>query len=484
MPNSPRGGQPNVLLIVSDQHRLDCVGASDDYPVSTPHLDGLARDGAWFSSAYTPIPLCTPARQALLTGVRAETTGGLWNYDLGSRISPLDPAEYAWPRELQRAGYTSRYIGKWHVNPDHDPTAFGYDSWVPLEAYDEWRQAHHPGNPLPSDWFGAVDTVPTADSRTHWMADRAAEFITEAAAGDAPWHLRLDYLEPHLPCQPTAEYAERYPTSSIPQWRDFVDDLAGKPYIQHQQLLNWDVEGWSWDDWAPIVARYYAIIAQLDDAIGRVLRALDETGQARDTLVVYTTDHGDMCGSHGMMDKHYVMYDDVVRVPLILRWPDKIPAGTASDAFAYNMLDLPPTIAAAAGVAGPPLPHGAPLFDPSGDELVPSAATHAREHVVSTYNGQQFGLFTQRMLRTRAWKYVWNPTDVDELYDLVRDPEELHNAVSDPAAAEVLHELRTRLYAHLRADGDSIVGNDWMARQLTTGRKIGRRDTAPEGEHV
>jgi len=468
--------QPNVLMIVSDQHRLDCVGASDDYPVATPHLDALAREGAWFSSAYTPIPLCTPARQALLTGVRAESTGGLWNYDLASRIPALDPGEYSWPRELQSAGYRSRYIGKWHVSPDHDPTRFGYDSWIPLEAYDAWREERHPGRPLPSDWFGELDVVPTADSRTHWMADRAAEFLAEAATADAPWHLRLDFLEPHLPCVPTEEFAARYPVDEIPRWRAFDDPLVGKPYIQRQQRVNWGVEDWTWEEWAPIVARYYAVITQLDDAVGRILAALDATGQASETLVVYTTDHGDLCGSHGMMDKHYVMYDDVVRVPLILRWPDRIPAETRSDAFTYNMLDLPPTIAQAIGVAAPPRAHGLPLFDASEAGLVPSAATAAREHVVSTYNGQQFGLFTQRMLRTRRWKYVWNPTDVDELYDLENDPDELVNIIGEPAAAEVLPELRTRLYHQLRRDDDSMVANDWMARQLLEGRKLNDHD--------
>lgn len=472
MAQASRDARPNVLLIVSDQHRLDCVGASQDYPVSTPNIDALARDGAWFGSAFTPIPLCTPARQSLLTGVRAESTGGLWNYDLGSRISPLDPREYAWPRELHEAGYRSQYIGKWHVHPDNGPTTFGYDSWIPLEAYDEWREERYPGDALPNDWFGSVDTVPTPDSRTHWMADRASDFITEAAATGEPWHLRVDFLEPHLPCLPSPEFAARYSADSIPEWRDFADPLTGKPYIQQQQLVNWGVDGWTWEQWAPIVARYYAIVEQLDDALGRMLATLEQSGQASETLVVYTTDHGDLGGSRGMMDKHYVMYDSVVRVPLVMRWPDRIPAGTRSDAFAYNMLDLPPTIAAAAGIAGPPRSHGTALFDDREGTLAPSASADAREHVVATYNGQQFGLFTQRMLRTREWKYVWNPTDIDELYHLSDDPEELTNLVAAPVANEVLPELRARLYHQLRVDGDSFVANDWMARQLLDGRKL------------
>lgn len=470
--------RPNILLIVSDQHRMDCLGASHDYPVHTPNLDRLAEDGARFASAYTPIPLCTPARQSLLTGQRPEATGGLWNYDLGPRIPALSPDAYSWPRELQRAGYHSRYIGKWHVSPDHGPTSFGYDSWIPLEDYDDWRAELYPGQPLSTDWFGGIDPVRTQDSRTHWMADRAAEYIREASGGGQPWHLRLDFLEPHLPCQPTQEFASRYLSEDIPEWRDFRDEFENKPYIQSQQLLNWGIEDYAWEDWAPIVARYYAIIAQMDDAIGRVLRALEETGAASDTLVIYTSDHGDMCGSHRMMDKHYVMYDSVVRVPMVMRWPQKMRPGTVSEAFVYNTLDLGPTISLITGTAPPPVAHGEPLFEWQENSLKPSEAIQSRKYVVSTYNGQQFGLFIQRMIRTRQWKYIWNPTDVDELYDLENDPAELANRIDDRGCTELLATMRNTLYQQLLKDGDGIVGNPWMARQLQSGRKIASREVS------
>lgn len=471
--------RPNILLIVSDQHRFDSLGASGQYPFVTPHLDALARDGANFGAAYTPIPLCTPARQSLLTGRRPESNGGLWNYDMGPFTRSLDPSTYSWPRELTRNGYRTQYVGKWHVHPDHDPTSYGYEQYVPLESYDEWRGKQYPGKPMVEDWFGGIDTVPTADSRTHWLADRTIDFIREAAFSGAPWHARLDLLEPHLPCQPVREFADRYPADSIPQWRDFDDPLIGKPYIQRQQLVTWGVEDYAWEDWAPIVARYYAIVEQLDDAIGTILMSLDELGVAEETLVIYTTDHGDMGGSHRMMDKHFVMYDNVVRVPLIMRWPARIPAGTTVDAFAYNTLDLAPTISAITGIAQPEFPHGATLIT-EAPGLAPSQAVLAREHVVATYNGQQFGLFTQRMIRTRAWKYVWNPTDVDELYNLERDPEEFVNCINDPDCAGTLAELRESLYKQLVVDGDTIVTTDWMVRQLREGRKLGSRDFSTE----
>lgn len=149
-----------------------------------------------------------------------------------------------------------------------------------------------------------MDPAPLAQTRTHWCADRAIEFLNRAVADHGrPWHLRLDLVEPHLPCQPAAVFADRYDPASVPRWSAFDDRLIGKPYIQRQQRLNWAVEDWTWSDWAPVVARYYAIISQLDDAIGRLLAALAATGQEQDTLVVYTADHGDLCGSRRMMDK-------------------------------------------------------------------------------------------------------------------------------------------------------------------------------------
>src|SRR5690606_27325196 len=138
-----------------------------------------------------------------------------------------------------------------------------------------------------------------------WLAGRTAAFIREASAGGGPWHARLDFVEPHLPCQPTDEFAAQFRADEVPRWRDFDDPLVNKTYIQRQQLLNWGVEEHTWEDWAPAVARYYAIIAQMDDAIGSVLKAVEQAGVSSDTVVIYTTDHGDMCGSHRMMDKHY-----------------------------------------------------------------------------------------------------------------------------------------------------------------------------------
>ncbi|MHA6481350.1 sulfatase-like hydrolase/transferase [Paenibacillus sp. strain BS8-2] len=460
--------QPNIVIIMVDQQRYDCLGYSKDYPVHTPHLDALAAQGMWFEQAYTPIPLCSPARQAFIAGRRAEALGTLWNYDLGPRIPPLEPDVYAWPRGLQALGYKNGYIGKWHVHPAASPAAFGYDEYISEFQYEQYRREKYPDTTWKEGFVGEVDPVPLEDTETHWLTQQAIDRMKNYAADGGPWHLRLDLREPHLPCRPAEPFASMYHAEEIPMWRSFGDTFDNKPYIQLQQLINWEVEDWTWEQWAPIVARYYGIISQVDDAIGRFISELDRLGLREDTLVIYTTDHGDMCGGHRMMDKHYVLYDDIVHVPMIVRWPGVVTPGSRCDAFVYNMLDLPPTLLEAANCERvPDFMTGRSLMD----LLEKGQAKDWREEVVATYNGQQFGLYTQRMIRTKEWKLIWNLTDVDELYHLTDDPDELHNSIHDPANKEMIAYLRHRLYDILSSEGDTLVQNQWMRDQLLRGRK-------------
>jgi len=458
--------KPNILFILSDQHRYDSVGYSRDYPVLTPHLDRLSAEGTSFTNAYTPIPLCCPARQSLLAGRRPESFNAFWNADLLPNHE-LPPTEYTWTKDLQDHGYKNGYVGKWHVNQRHSPLEYGFEDYVSEADYREFRTAEHPEAKFTKGWIGETDSVPLAHTRTHWLADQAISLMKRYAASDQPWHIRLDLPEPHLPCQPHPQFLERYEAREIPEWRSFRDTFLNKPYIQKQMLLNWGMEDYTWQDWEPIVRRYYAIISQLDDAIGTVLDTLSELGLDENTIVIYSADHGDMCGGHRMMDKHYIMYDDVVRVPLIIRYPGIVPAGSRIDSFVYNLLDLPPTLLEWAHLPPRPGFHGTSLTPILNEPPAPGWRTE----VVSTYNGQQFGLYNQRMIRSSEFKYIWNLTDIDELYDLRQDPEELLNVIDDPAHAVVLSDLRLKLYRQLKQHGDPLLRLDWLKKQLTEGRK-------------
>jgi len=472
-------GQPNILLIEADQHRYDCTPMAGHPLLRMPALERLAREGISFSHAFTPCPTCVPARQSLLCGQWPQTHGGLWNYGIGLPTRFFE--EPTWTEALAVSGYALGYVGKWEIHPTRGPTEYGFRQWINAKDYAAWREGRGLGALQPDSermeilrdkpvtrWFGGVDPAPVQQSRTHWYAERAIEMIRRYSEQGVPWHVRLDFEEPHLPCYPAGPYAQMYAPDDIPPWGSFAETFAGKPYIQRQQLVSWGIEDLTWREWSVYLSRYLGMLSQIDDAVGRVLAALDTMGLAENTLVIYTTDHGDNCGGHRLIDKHYVMYEDVVRVPLVLRWPGNQAQGLARDEFVSHALDLASTACEAAGL---PIPNHY-----QGRSLLPlcrgEQAADWRQDIVSTYNGAQFGLYMQRMLRDRRHKYVWNLTDVDELYDLENDPWELHNVVGHPAYAETLRGMRLRLLEHLAAQGDGAVRTDWTRKQLSEGRKL------------
>ena len=465
--------KPNILIIVTDQLRSDCVSCYHGYPVKTPNLDALSKEGMVFEQCYTPQPLCCPARQSIISSRRPEKNGGICNYDAATRKGTrwLNPSSEFWPAQLKDMGYRNFYFGKWHVSPEHTPIDFGYEKYVSHNEYNAYRQkGYNPDNQNDRTkkdvgwlewWMGKVDDVPLEYSATHWLSGMAEEQIEACAREKGPWHIRLDFTEPHLPCQPCKEFYQLYEKDEIPEWIGFRETFEDKPYIQKQQLYNWGVENMTWEDWREVVKRYYAVISQIDDAVGRVIRKLKDTDQWENTLIIFTADHGDMCGSHGMMDKHYIFYDDVVHIPFIAVWPGKISSGTRNDQFIYQALDLGPTIMELTG---------GHIENTDGRSLVPllqgKTPSDWRQEVVSSYNGNQFGLYTQRMLRTREWKYIWNLTDVDELYDLTNDAGELHNLVHDPKCQDILKEYRKRLQMIMEKEGDDLATDPWLITVL------------------
>ena len=459
--------KPNILFIYSDQHRYDCVGANGHPLVQTPNVDALGAQGARFTHAFTPIPLCVPTRCSMLTGRWPTQHGVVFNYD-GETFRRLDPDQPTLGAAVRDAGYHMTHIGRWHVDRQRTPLDFGFHDYLPDWRYGQWRK--HRGLPsAPSDqgWRGQADPgIEPGESSLAWHANHVIRRMEDSLEEPDPFFIRWNMVEPHLPCRPPEPYASMYDPGDIEPWPGFGDDFADKPYIQKQMLATWGVLDMDWEDWAPVVARYLGVISLLDHEIGRVLEALDRLGLAEDTLVVYSSDHGDMCGSHGMIDKHYIMYDDVVRVPLFMRWPGVIPAGTTTDAFVSNSIDLPTTFC---NVAGAPAPE---TFMGRGLILIACGRDDdARQDIFATYHGNQFGAYSQRMVRDRRWKYIWNATAVDELYDLETDPGELRNRAHDPACAAELTRLRQRLVAWMEQTDDVLL-NGWTRTQIEEARKL------------
>jgi arylsulfatase A-like enzyme len=458
--------QPNILLIQSDQHRFDCMGVNGHPMLQTPHLDQLAAEGMNFTHAFCPIPMCVSTRNSLMYG--QWPTGHLaitnWNTETPR---PAKDGLPTFSQSLRECGYTLGYVGKWHIHPHKNALDYGFHVYVPIKQYTSWRVNQGlPPRPRAQGWLGEIDPhITPEESKLAWSANLVIRLLEQAAQTNNPFFIRWDPDEPHLPNIVPEPYFSMYPPENLPSWPNFPDSLSGKPYIQQQQRRTWQIENWTWDDWAPVVSRYLGEISLLDAQIGRVLAALAALGLAGKTLVVYTTDHGDLCGGHGMIDKHFIMYDEVVRVPLIIRWPGVIAAGSQNDAFIINALDLAATFC---DVAGAPIPA---TF--SGQSLVPlvkGEKAMRRQDVYAMYHGCQFGLFTQRMVRDYHWKYVWNATAEDELYHLSSDPAELHNLATDLAAQPELTRLRHRLVAWMEETRDLIL-NPWIKTQLLEGLK-------------
>ncbi len=450
--------KPNVLLIICDQLRYDCQGRINPI-VNTPNLDKLAAQGMFFNNAFTPIPTCCPARESLFSGLWPAQHKGLWNYDITLPVAPFD--SHTWTEDLKDDGYLLGYIGKWHVSAKKTPIDFGFDDYVSDEQYPIWRNRQNLPEVVPviknNTWMGGVDPAPLGKQHTHWLAGKAIRLIKKYHKAGKPWNMVLSFREPHLPCNPSKRFLEMYDTSAIKPWKNFSDSLIHKPYIQKQQLYNWGIEDYTWKQWAVYVKHYYAMISQTDDAIGKVLDFLNQIGIEKNTVVIFTADHGDMAGAHGMIDKHYVMYDEVVHVPLVIKWDGVIEPDNECNKFVINGLDLSATIPAIAGFK---------FMQSKGRSLLPllegKRPVSWRKFAFSNYNGAQFGLYVERMIRNNHWKYIWNLTDIDELYNLKKDPQEMTNLISVPKYKDTLRYLKRKLYISLKARHDPIV--NWAGK--------------------
>lgn len=456
---------PNIILFLADQHRYDCTGYAKKYPVSTPNIDKTGEKGAVFTHAFTPTPVCAPARQAILSGRRPESFGALWNYNF-IKTNTLMPSDSCFPRELAAKGYRNIFIGAWDGSTE-PPEKFDLEHRHKNSDYAAYIAEKHPQIEYKNGYFGEKSPLPLSDSRVNWYVDKAVEELQTLSESQNPWFLWLDIVDPHLPCRPSPPFSEMYENAPIPQWDGFGDDFAEKPYIQKQQLYNWGLESMEWRDWEPTVKHYYSMISQVDDAFGRLCRTVEEMGLSDNTVIIYTSDHGDMCGSHGMIDKHYVLYDDVCRVPLVIKYPGAA-EGVIADQFVSNCLDIAPTIGEIAGFE----------LDCHGKSLLPlvRGEPQARdEYTVSAANGQQFGSYTQRSIRTKKYKYILNLTDTDEFYDLETDPGELKNLINDPQFDPIVAEMRKQLKAELLRCKDPFISKGWLNRQFDENKKLKRQ---------
>ncbi len=514
-------GPPNVLWICSDQQRWDTLGCYGNPFVRTPNLDRLAGLGTLFENCYSQSPVCTPSRASFLTGRYPRTTRCRQN---GQDI-PED--EVLVTRLLADAGYDCGLAGKLHLSaccPSACPDRERRPRMAEGDGYRVFHWSHHPDDDWPTndyqDWLREKGRVlerrrhpdtkwvsfgPPEDShQTTWCAEKAMEFIAEHARADTPWLFSVNMFDPHHPFDPPEEYLDRYMPllHEVPLPNYVEGELAGKPRYQrinHEGAYGgkgfFPYSEMSETDHRLVRAAYWAMCDLIDAQVGRMLDALSESGQDRDTLVIFTSDHGEMLGDHGIYLKGPFFYEPAVHVPLIISWPGVVESGRCSGLV--ELVDLAQTLLDAAGVPHHPGMQGRslwPVLRGTGPGRVDDALRTTR-HRDSVYCEYYNALGSHRnptaqmtMVRTRRYKiavdHSWSvgttaAPDEDrqdgqdagssqsctsplndvvssgprgaggELYDLEKDPTETRNLWNCPGyagvKADMLLELSNRM---------------------------------------
>lgn len=458
---SGRVDQPNILLLCTDQQRFDALGAYGNPHISTPHLDALAAEGVLFENCYVQSPVCAPSRASLMTG-RYVTSHGLHANGVD-----LPPAERLFTRNLADAGYDCGLVGKLHLGAcaqgrseprmddglrvfrwAHDPYPGSSEN-----AYHRWLRARHPDLYQEAMRGGgaAFDAIPTSAHYSHWVGQETIDFLRYDREDEAPFFFVANFFDPHHGFGAPQEYLDRYPLEEIPPPVTISGELDSKPRIQReasQRSYAGAARGYAEytaDELREARRAYFAMVSLIDDEVGRILTALEETGLDRDTIVVFTSDHGEMLGDHQLMLKGPFMYDCAVKVPLIIRWPGTSMPGTRR-AELVQWVDLAPTFLDAAGLRIPEAMQGASLEPLIRGEKVPW-----RDWALCQYrnSGTPYPEPVHvTMLRSGSSKIMVHHSSPDrtaertgELYDLESDPYEMTNLWDQ----QEHRELRTRL---------------------------------------
>ena len=469
--------RPDVVFLLTDQERYDYT-APDGPPVETPELDRLSTEGMRFERAYTPTSICSAARASLLTGLYPHTHGLVNNTHEADAVCPnLSTDLTTFGTALADAGYRNSYLGKWHVGRDRTPEEFGFSYLGGSDehhddidtAFEEYRDdlgvdvgdddLEEPIRAADGALVAATDPVPVEATRPYFLAERTVAALDRAADADAPFLHRTDFLGPHHPYVVPEPYASMYDPADVELPDSSAETFDGKPRVHENYVGYRGVDGFDRETWAEVIAHNRGFVSLIDDQIGRILDAVDDLGLTEDTLVVHASDHGDFVGGHRQFNKGPLMYEDTYRVPLQVRWPGVVDPGSVADA-PVRLHDLMPTFLDVADVA---VPDGLdarslrPLLAGDRPDDWPEA-------VVAEYHGDEFGLYTQRMIRIGEYKYVYNPPDVDELYDLDEDPAELRNLIDHPDYAAVRADLRDRLLDWMAETDDPL--RQWAPQAL------------------
>jgi len=405
--------RPNVLYVFSDMQRATSIGCYGDPNVRTPSLDAFARQGARFDAAMSSTPVCCPHRAALMSG-----TYGLHNGTLSNGTS-FKHTTKCLGETFRDAGYVTGYLGKWHIPAATEPE-LGFAEV--LTKHQPAAKAQGQGHCFVVDGKKVFETTVSADI--------AIRFIQEKSAGAKPWMLMVSWIVPHAPYTATEAYRSHYPAAQLKLPPNVPE---GAPTAYARRALP----------------DYYGMIENIDADFGRILQALEKAGVADDTIVCYSSDHGDMIGSHGYANKRWP-YEESARVPLILRYPRAVKAGQVV-LDPVHTPDVYPTLCGLAGVKPPAGLDGADF----SAFLTGRSDRPPRDYAFLQMLYAYVPWPGWRAIRTRQYMYARTKDKPWLLFDVLKDPCEMTNLVEDKASAALVREMDDRLSAAMKDAGDS-----------------------------
>jgi N-acetylglucosamine-6-sulfatase len=441
---SAAADRPNILFILADDVRWDDLGVTGHPFVKTPHIDRIAKEGVMFRNAFATTVICSPSRANILTGLQTRAHGIVDNTDR----SPQSHRLATFPQVLQRAGYETAFVGKWHMGND-DTRRPGFDHWVCLKGQGSTFDPDLNVNGRAVQAKGYVTDVLNGRALEFLRAPRAKPFLLyfahKAVHPETVQRADGSLSDPNLSnFIPAERHKTLYAGAQVPRRPNALEAPVRKPALLRQipGLEPLGPKTGSSDD---AILNRLRMLAAIDDSVGDLLKQLEASGQLERTLIVFTSDHGYFYGEHGLSVERRLAYEEGIRIPLFVRYPTLIKPGTRRNQMVLTV-DFAPTLIEVAGAPVPAGLHGksfAPLFAANGPALRDAfMIEHFSENVFP--RTRQMGY---RAIRTEAWKYIHyvDLPDSDELYDLNRDPYEMRNLIASAGLAPELKRLREEL---------------------------------------
>lgn len=434
--------RPNILFLFADQMRNCSMGCMGDRGIRTPHLDRLASQGMLFTHAISGYPLCSPYRAMLLTGRYGNVTGVIGNE------TELPASEITIAKVLKQQGYKTGFIGKWHLEKTHDP-------FVPKErraGFDFWASRNLGGSH--TDSFYCADTpeqIPLKGWEPEAQADLAIDFMRKNS--NHPFCLFLAWRPPHPPREAPQKYLDMYDPKKLSQRPNVPKDVDDRENLRV----------------------YNAMITSLDDCVGKIMKALDEIGIADDTIICFSSDHGDMLASHGLQGKN-VPYDESIRIPFIMRYPRRVKAGSRTDVL-LNSVDVMPTLLSLCGVPVPKSVQGADLSSFALGKGGKKPEGVLLQKILG--GGKLPGGGEWRGVRTPRYTYAKTLSGGWLLFDNEKDPYQQNNLIGKPEYKALQDRLDNLLKELLKkADDDFAPSTEYLKRFRS---QLGKKHLRSEG---